>query len=170
MDEHKKYSLLPRTDSTSGNPGVIDPPLYSASDPTDYMAALAQQEVATRRRRRLRIGLFKLCLVGMVVYTLLWPTTDPEDGEKRPWGRPHHVNRRPKNMPPFSFEKHMKGDVEQIIAGSLESKYVSPFMSVRSCPLFLASTIDRKKTNPLNTTTIYPRTIVIALSGIVWLR
>ncbi|KAG0337641.1 hypothetical protein BG000_005184 [Podila horticola] len=124
MDEHKKYSLLPRTDSTSGNPGVIDPPLYSASDPTDYMAALAQQEVATRRRRRLRIGLFKLCLVGMVVYALLWPTTDPEDGEKRPWGRPHHVNRRPKNMPPFSFEKHMKGDVEQIIAGSLESNIV----------------------------------------------
>ncbi|KAG0021762.1 hypothetical protein BGZ82_011209 [Podila clonocystis] len=88
------------------------------------MSALAQQEVATRRRRRFRVGFFKLCLVGMVFYALLWPTTDPEDGEKRTGGRPHHVNRRPKNMPPFSFEKHMKGDVEQIIAGSLESNVV----------------------------------------------
>jgi hypothetical protein len=137
MDERKKYSLLPTTDSTSGNPGAIDPPTYSASDPTDYMSTLAQQEVATRRRRRLQIGFFKLCLVGMVVYALLWPTTDPEDGEKRPGDRPRHVNRRSKNMPPFSFEKHMQGDVEQIIAGSLESKYVSPFMSVQSFLFFL---------------------------------
>ncbi|KAF9335335.1 hypothetical protein BG006_000336 [Podila minutissima] len=125
MSERKKYLPLPTTESKSGSPGPVDPPSYSAtSDPTVYMSTLAQQEVATRRRRRLRIGFFKLCLVSMIVYALLWPTSDPEHGEKRTGGRPHHVNRRPKNMPPFSFEKHMQGDVEQIIAGSLESNIV----------------------------------------------
>ncbi|KAG0092660.1 hypothetical protein BGZ93_008224 [Podila epicladia] len=125
MSEHKRYSPLPTTESKSGSPGPVDPPSYSAtSDPTDYMSTLAQQEVATRRRHRFQIGFFKLCLVGVVVYALLWPTPDLEDGEKRAGRRPGHVNRRPKNMPPFSFEKHMQGDVEKIIAGSLESNIV----------------------------------------------
>lgn len=123
MGEQKKYSLLPTTDSKSaGNPG-FDPPSYSA-DSTGDISSLAQED-ATRRRRRLRFSFFKLCLVGMVVYALLWPTSDPEDGEKTEkghGGRPHPINRRPKNMPPFSFEEHMQSDVEQIIAGSLESK------------------------------------------------
>ncbi|KFH73812.1 hypothetical protein MVEG_01026 [Podila verticillata NRRL 6337] len=124
MGDHKKYSLLPTTDSTSaGNPG-LSPPSYSA-DSTD-MSSLAQED-ATRRRRRLRLGFFKLCLLGMVVYALFLPTSDPEDGEKgekRHGGRPHPINRRPKNIPSFSFEKHMQSDVEQIIAGSLDSNIV----------------------------------------------
>lgn len=161
MSERKKYSLLPTTESKSDSPGPVDPPSYSAtSDPTDYMSTLAQQEVATRRRRRLRIGFFKLCLVGMIVYALLWPTSDPEHGEKRTGGRPHYVNRRPKNMPPFSFEKHMQGDVEQIIAGTLESKYATSFYEC-SIPIFAY----KRHANCVNQ--LSSLTIVIALSGIV---
>jgi len=71
--------------------------------------------VRTRRRR----GFFHLCLLAVTLYYFLWmPFVDDDDDSStlefdhksfKPWIYKYH------------FEKHMQADVDQLVAGSLES-------------------------------------------------
>ncbi|KAF9413299.1 hypothetical protein BGZ94_000775, partial [Podila epigama] len=124
----EKFTLLPTTagEQTSFS---SDPPAYAPTPATTDPL----HNSATQRRRRLRLGIFKLWLVGMVIFALFWPVTMDdsllEQGENTTEHRPssarhHHRHRRPKHKSSVHFEKHMLADVEQLISGSLESDVV----------------------------------------------
>ncbi|KAG0348954.1 hypothetical protein BG004_003437 [Podila humilis] len=125
-----EYSLLPT--AADPEPATTKSDVVRPSDPPVYSSAAVGTECEyTRRRQRLRIGFFKLCLVGMVVYMLFSPSTtvgldedERQDGIKAGQKHPHRYNRQPTHKVPIQFEKHMNADVEKLIAGSLESSIV----------------------------------------------
>ncbi|KAF8938660.1 hypothetical protein EDD21DRAFT_440257 [Dissophora ornata] len=100
MNEKQSKSLLPTTSEASGS---SETPIRCAID---------------RRRQHLR-RLFKLSLLGLLLYYLL---IMPNDEDSRDADTFSGYSRRENKK--YHFEKHMQADVNQLVAGSLESSIV----------------------------------------------
>ncbi|KAI1307694.1 hypothetical protein EDD11_004396 [Mortierella claussenii] len=78
------------------------------------------------QKKRLLKGILKLGLLGLAIFYILCLPVDDNDGDQRDdhhidHHRDKHRNRLEKR---YSFEKHMQTDVDQLVAGSLESNIV----------------------------------------------
>ncbi|KAG0339971.1 hypothetical protein BG000_000980 [Podila horticola] len=104
----KKYSLLP---TTAEQADTLD---------TNTPNHATQQET---HRRKLRTGL-KLFLFALAFYMLFWPSDD-DDNDKAPSRHRHHNKKHgEKSKSKYTFESHMQSDIDQLVAGSLESSIV----------------------------------------------
>ncbi|KAG0095932.1 hypothetical protein BGZ93_005243 [Podila epicladia] len=107
----KTYSLLPTT--------------AEQADTLDTNAPNHGTQRETHRRK-LRTGFLKLCLFALAFYMLFWPTDD-EDNDKVPsrHRNRHHKMKHDRSLKSkYIFESHMQSDIDQLVAGSLESSIV----------------------------------------------
>jgi hypothetical protein len=103
----KKYPLLP-TSAEQGDALDTNTPNHAT-----------QQET---HRRKLRTGFLKLFLFALALYMLFWPTDD-EDNDKAPSRHRHHNKKYGEKLKSkYTFESHMQSDIDQLVAGSLESR------------------------------------------------
>ncbi|KAF9215349.1 hypothetical protein BGZ59_001611 [Podila verticillata] len=107
----KNYSLLP---TTAEQADTLD---------TDAPNHASQQE--THRRNR-RTGFLKLGLFALAFYMLFWPIDQEDnDNDKTPSHHRHHNKKHGCiSKSKYTFESHMQSDIDQLVAGSLESSIV----------------------------------------------
>ncbi|KAF9968235.1 hypothetical protein BGZ70_005625 [Mortierella alpina] len=93
-----------------------------------------QQDAKAAHRRKLRMGFYKLCLFVLAFYLFFWVLVDVDESEidQDPGSRPHHrhhrhakkLKDRKKRLPKYTFESHIQGNVDTLIAGSRKSSIV----------------------------------------------
>jgi len=163
----KKYSLLPTTVEEA-----------EAAVPAPAYAEVAENEVAAAtadRKRKMRLGFLKLSAITLLFYVLFWMPIDSEDdqGNERHRHGKHHAKKggcHGKNKhgaaDKSSFEGHWQADIDQLVAGSLESRY----MLDRQIFIFFPTTAHDPFWEGIGSRQLISARSLIASSGIVWPR
>ncbi|KAF9999720.1 hypothetical protein BGZ65_004975, partial [Modicella reniformis] len=108
MTEKVRYSVLP----TAAND-------VKATDSNSMNVS-----VAAHRRKR-RSNFFRLCLVAAALYIFLnMLSSDFDDNDDDDFPGDGHDKHRNMRKTKYTFERHMQADIDQLVAGSLESSIV----------------------------------------------